>query len=573
MADSDPSDTQRSPGQVNAQGRSCLSENEVLDFAQGRLSDGQIEAVNAHIDRCANCQYLVNEAMHAQSGSGLESDESSWNPMFQPGEVIGRRYRIQHFVAHGGMGEVYDAYDQELQERVALKTVIASASDNQRAARRLKAEVQLARRVAHPNVCRIFDLGTHVLDGTGNVLNFLTMEFIEGESLSKRIKQGKLALAEVERLARQLLLGLAAAHGAGIIHRDFKSDNVMLRPTPSGEPSAVIMDFGLARTIDVNAARLTSGANHALVGTPRYMAPEQLEGRTLSTATDVYAFGVVWFEMLTGQLPFRGSVLYERLTKPAPAPSSVCPEVPARVDSIVLRCLNRVPEERFATADQILEALDAPAASPSVTEIAASPRRSSRLAVGPIAVGISMGALGAIGMAFMPGGTRPTAKSAASLHSELSALMSSASTAQTESRDAATRAEPPSKLEPVGTEREDTPKVDKTATVSAGSPNKQVRTPVPRMANPVQAHAPSASASRPAATLIAVSEQPPKADERAKKLEAPTPPAPANPTQAAPHPTGPQSSRHQTPAIAQGSRLRPLPQGSVDDCPVVRSER
>src|SRR5262249_34724464 len=152
-----------------------------------------------------------------------------------------RRYRIHRFIARGGMGEVYDAFDRDLHKRVALKTVLSNSADNFSAVRRLRAEVQLAHCVSHPNVCRIYDLGIHVLPN-GAPLNFLTMEFVDGESLRARIERGPVSVDDSIAIARQLLLGLSAAHSAGILHRDFKSENVMLRPSKDTAPSPVIMD-------------------------------------------------------------------------------------------------------------------------------------------------------------------------------------------------------------------------------------------------------------------------------------------------------------------------------------------
>jgi len=334
--------------------RSCLSNDEVVDLASGRATTERLAGIRAHVDRCGDCQRLVTAAKESSSSG---PHPVSWGATFREGDVVARRYRIHRFVARGGMGEVYDAFDRDLHERVALKTVLSTSVDSFRAVRRLRAEVQLAHRVSHPNVCRIYDLGTHVL-ANGAFLNFLTMEFIDGESLRARIERGKVTPDESVAIARQLLLGLSAAHAAGILHRDFKSENVMLRSTRDAPPSAVIMDFGLASPIDTDAARLTSGAN-GLVGTPCYMSPEQLEGATLSAASDLYSFGVVWFEMLTGELPFSLRAPFDRLRREAARPSRLCAEVPASLDAIIGKCLARNCAARFTSAKAVLEALDA----------------------------------------------------------------------------------------------------------------------------------------------------------------------------------------------------------------------
>jgi len=343
----------------------CLSDEELLAFANGTLrSSRQVEA-HFHFDRCEICQRLLSEAAHALATAVTvplpESAELSWHTTFRTGTLVGQRYLIRRFIARGGMGEVYEAFDRDLQERVALKTVTSTACDNDSAVRRLKAEVQLARRVSHPNVCRIYDFGTHVMSDTGAQISFLTMEFVDGETLGQRVRlAGALPVAEARELGRQLLGGLSAAHQAGVLHRDFKSDNVMLRED-TGAP--LILDFGLARALE-EGSRNPSASAPNLLGTFGYIAPEQLQGQPHSTASDVYSFGVVWFEMLTGELPFGSgaspvATALARLQRPASAPSAKNPLVPSDLDAIVLGCLRRTPQDRFQTASEALAALDA----------------------------------------------------------------------------------------------------------------------------------------------------------------------------------------------------------------------
>jgi hypothetical protein len=339
----------------------CLGADAAFSFARGELDDRTLDAVDQHLDQCEACQQMVAEALLASSAPDRSgSGAVPCNASFRPGDPVAGRYSITNFIARGGMGEVYLAYDSVLGESVALKTVNAVACDGDQAVKHLKAEVQLARRVSHPNVCRIFDVGTHVLPGTNTVIHFLTMEFVEGETLGQRLRMaGPLPLDEAITTARQILAGLSAAHRAGILHRDLKSDNIMLRTTEAG-PVAVILDFGLARPVD--AATLSSSGSLALVGTLPYMAPEQVEGKKLVPASDLYAFGVLWFEMLTGELPFSAesptSSALERLHRCAPPPSSVNPLVPKALDTVVQRCLGRFVHERFSDAEQVLEALD-----------------------------------------------------------------------------------------------------------------------------------------------------------------------------------------------------------------------
>ena len=404
-------------------GSPCPSDEDLVAFALGRLPSPRLTSLHDHLDVCETCQHLLSEAAHDLGEaapvphSERAAQEAGWATTFQPGAVVGQRYRIRHFIARGGMGEVYEAFDDDLQQRVALKTVTSTASDNAVAVRRLKAEVQLARRVSHPNVCRIYDFGTHVVTQTGAQVSFLTMEFVDGETLGQHVRLGgALPLPDALQIARQLLLGLSAAHAAGVLHRDFKSDNVMLRAEALDRVTPLILDFGLARTLDQRAEGPASSSNSSLVGTLDYIAPEQLEGKAHTTASDVYSFGVVWFEMLTGELPFdTGSATpsnaLQRLQRPAPAPSSKNPSLPGALDAIVLRCLRRAAKDRFQTAEAVLSALDA-------FEERARPRRQwhGRLALG---LGLGLSVLGVAG--YLALRARPEPASPAALTRTLNA--------------------------------------------------------------------------------------------------------------------------------------------------------
>ena len=377
--------TESRRGSALATSESCLSDDDLLAFVRGQFAPHRSEQVHSHLDDCSVCQRLMNEAAHAIDAEPLSnSTRPSWNTVFQPGAMIAKRYRIRRLIARGGMGEVYEVDDLELNERVALKTVTATHCDNAEAVRLLRAEVQLARRITHPNVCRIFDLGTHVMEPSGSEIQFLVMEYVDGECLGKRLRQGKaLPLPVVQRIVRQLLAGLAAAHHAGIVHRDFKSDNVMLRTDSRGKFKAVILDFGLAKVLNDNGSIVTlhSDQAQAMIGTVGYMAPEQIEGHPVTPASDIYALGIVWFEMLTGRLPFEAETMaasaISRLHHPPRPPSHYNDKVPKWLDAIVLHCLGRYPSERFSTAEQVLNALasNADPALPPTTPRSAMRRR------------------------------------------------------------------------------------------------------------------------------------------------------------------------------------------------------
>ncbi|HZI14173.1 MAG TPA: serine/threonine-protein kinase, partial [Myxococcus sp.] len=221
------------------------------------------------------------------------------------GDMVAGRYRVLRFIAEGAMGEVYEVEDLTLRERVALKLIRPELASQPRALERFTRELLLARRVTHPGVCRVFDLGRHLgagPDGAAREVVFLTMELLAGRTLREHLAQrGRLAPGEVLELARQLAAALDAAHAAQVIHRDFKSGNVMLVPGagPRGGTRVVVTDFGLARGEVLQEDGSVSQESY-FQGSPAYMSPEQVEGRPLSLASDLYSFGVVLFELVTG---------------------------------------------------------------------------------------------------------------------------------------------------------------------------------------------------------------------------------------------------------------------------------
>ncbi len=337
----------------------CLHENEVQAFLEGALPSGRVDGVESHLDACGKCQLLISAGVRTASlrTHGLEGEPSA-RLHFEVGDVVSGRYEIRRFIARGGMGEVYAAHDRMLGEEIALKVLLTAASAGAGALDRLRAEVQLARRVADPHVLRVFDLGSYQRPDGGEVL-FLTMQLLRGETLRARVRRaGPLSLAETWRLADDLFAALAAAHQIGIVHRDFKSDNVMLVPTDDGPPRAIVMDFGLAQAA-ATGAPVEGDGTPLIAGTLGYMAPEQLAGGAATAAVDVYAFGVVLHEMLTGVLPpFRPAIARRGATAPLPPPPSLLDklDIPSRWSALIRRCLERDPAARFRN---ILEAREA----------------------------------------------------------------------------------------------------------------------------------------------------------------------------------------------------------------------
>src|SRR5262245_14752133 len=263
------------------------------------------------------------------AGSDAETRTVEQTTLFHTNDLLCNRFRIVRFIARGGMGELYEAEDLTLSDTVALKTVRPEIARDARSAQRFRREVQLAHKVTHANICRIFDLFEHVaIPGNGGVPSavFVTMELLHGETLSQRLSlAGTFTTAEALPIVRQMAAALGAAHSAGIVHRDFKTNNVMLIGGDGKQPLRVVVtDFGLAHRVadEVTAESTPISAPGDIVGTLDYMAPEQLESKVVTPAADIYALGVVLYEMMTCQRPFRaetpvGAAL-QRISGPPP---------------------------------------------------------------------------------------------------------------------------------------------------------------------------------------------------------------------------------------------------------------
>jgi len=292
-----------------------------------------------------------------------------------PGRVVAGRYELGRLLGAGGMGRVYEAADRELGIRVALKALREELTDDPSALERLRREALLARSIAHPSVCRVFDLGRE--DTPGGPAYFLTMELIEGVPLDEVVlRRGPFPEADVARLGAQLARGLAAVHAAGVVHRDVKSSNVLL----VGEAEAarvVLADFGLARSPMDPGGRLTQSG--WLVGTPESMSPEQLEGAPATPASDQFSLGAVLYEMATGRRPFQAGAtgiteVARRLYESPRPPRELRPEISTRLSDAILRCLARRPEDRFESATRVAETLEQIEVSPPPSEPAGSER-------------------------------------------------------------------------------------------------------------------------------------------------------------------------------------------------------
>ena len=292
------------------------------------------------------------------SSAGRNPSSARGEGRFLPGDVLAERYRIISLLGKGGMGEVYRADDLTLGQVAALKFLPEQASSDTELLERFRAEVRISRKVSHPNVCRVYDVGE--VDG----LTFYTMEYIDGEDLASLLRRiGRLPSDKGLEIARQLCAGLAAAHARGVLHRDLKPANIML----DGRGQVVVMDFGLAAFVDqVTAADIRSG-------TPAYMAPEQLAGKEVTEKSDIYSLGLVLYEVFTGKSAYSAENLADLVKTRNPAtvsrPSSIVKDIDPLVERVILRCLELDPSHRPPNVLTVAAAL--PGGDPLAAALAA----------------------------------------------------------------------------------------------------------------------------------------------------------------------------------------------------------
>ena len=274
----------------------------------------------------------------------------------EPGQVLAQRYRVQRLLGRGGMGAVYLADDEVLGELVALKVISSSfAADEQAMITRFRREAAAARKVSSPCVIRIHDLG----EARPGLL-YLSMEYFSGRTLAEVISQrGLVPIEDARDILKQICTGLDAAHQAGVVHRDLKPSNVLV-----GERGAVkIIDFGLATTAMGDGLTATG----AILGTPHYMAPEQVRGKPVDSRTDVYALGALAYHLVCGRTPFHGdnaiAIGFAHLSEVPTPPRQLRKDVPANLEAAILAALSKSPDDRPASARAFLEKATAAAAA------------------------------------------------------------------------------------------------------------------------------------------------------------------------------------------------------------------
>jgi HAMP domain-containing protein/predicted Ser/Thr protein kinase len=277
-------------------------------------------------------------------------------PHVAPGSVFSGRYDVLGTIGKGGMGVVYRARDRQLDEVVALKVLRSDVlKDDPTLIDRFKQEIKLARRITHRNVLRTHDFGE--TQGTP----YISMEYLEGVTLKDLIRgKGALPLPVGLRIAKQMCLGLEAAHQEGVVHRDIKPQNMLIIPETG---DLKIMDFGIARVSEMKAGAAGLTSTGTVMGTPDYMPPEQAQGHAADFRSDIYSLGVVFYEMFTGHVPFDGdsvmAVVLAHIQKPAPSPRQANPAIPPELEAIILRCLEKSPAKRYQRVEEVLEDLNA----------------------------------------------------------------------------------------------------------------------------------------------------------------------------------------------------------------------
>ena len=289
-------------------------------------------------DECRTAETTVPWTRPSQAPTGDQS-------RLTPGQVLADRYRIRKLLGSGGMADVYDAWDLELDEAVAVKVLQADISHRHGMLDRFKKEIKLARKIVHPNVCRIYDFGA------SKSVKFVTMELLRGSTIDVHTARDPSCHLEARiGMFREILAGLEAAHQMGIIHRDLKPQNVMVTP----EGRAVIMDFGIARELHTNE---TTTAVGDILGTPAYMAPERLLGKSVDLRSDIYSLGVMLFELATGRRPFSGVTVFDmarnQLSIDPPLPTVLEPNLPGWLEKIILKMLAKSPDDRYQTVAEV----------------------------------------------------------------------------------------------------------------------------------------------------------------------------------------------------------------------------
>jgi hypothetical protein len=332
----------------------CLEHDTLVALIAGQLLLDQNPQVEEHLAECSNCQNIVAAAAAGLADSQDEVPSEREN-FPKAGDVVAGKYRIEKILGRGGMGTVFAARHDDLEQTVAIKVLHSAAPT---AAARFQREARISAQLLSEHIARVYDLGTS--DG----VPFLVMEHLVGEDLSSMITRGAVSPELAVDCARQICIALTQAHAAGIVHRDLKPSNVFAVRRPDGSLCLKVLDFGVSKRLlgskTEKSHDLTNA--HAVLGSPAYMSPEQLrQSKDVDARTDIWSLGVLLYELLTGKRPFQAwslAGLSAAIAADAPRPpSQLNAAIPAALDRVVMRCLKKDPDERFASAAEVSEAL------------------------------------------------------------------------------------------------------------------------------------------------------------------------------------------------------------------------
>jgi serine/threonine protein kinase/Tfp pilus assembly protein PilF len=293
---------------------------------------------------CADCGTQFPPSVDIDVTATIEAPREE----LTTGSTFAGRFQIIEEIGKGGMGRVYKVQDTKVNEKIALKLIKPEIAKDKKTIERFSNELRLARKIRHKNVCQMFDLGEE--RGT----QFITMEYVSGEDLRNSIRRfGQLPIGKSTSIVKQICEGLGEAHKQGVVHRDLKSNNIMI----DDEGNVRIMDFGIARSLETKGI---TGAG-VMIGTPEYMSPEQVEGKEIDQRSDIYSLGIILYEMVTGKLPFEGDTPFtvgvKQKSEPPQKPKDINSQIPNDLNNVILKCLEKEKENRYQSVGEILSEL------------------------------------------------------------------------------------------------------------------------------------------------------------------------------------------------------------------------